>query len=154
MSNQCRKHENINLKKAQQKDWSTVLDLEKKAESEMYPSFTKENEIKRYINKSTVFLINIDKKAVGTISYENKDKNSVYFDGLTVLPKYRRKQIASEAFRILLSKLTTIDKFTAVSHPENTPSLIIFLKLGFKIVGWKENYFGDNEARVLLERNL
>ncbi len=30
-----------------------------------------------------------------------------------------------------------------VTHPKNTPALKLYLKYGFKIESWKDNYYGD-----------
>ncbi|MDD5182333.1 MAG: GNAT family N-acetyltransferase [Candidatus Nanoarchaeia archaeon] len=143
----------ISLKRAAEKDWENVSFFEKSvSESKYYSAVTKENEVKEYIKKSHVFLILKDNKPVGTISYEMKDKNHAYLDGLTVHPDYQKQGIAKKSIEILMSELKGIRLITLVVHPKNTPAIVLYLKHGFYINGWKDNYFGDGEPRIEMSK--
>ncbi len=55
----------------------------------------------------------------------------------------------THAMKKLLSDLGN-KNFALLVHPENTPALLIYLRLGFLISEWKENYFGNGQPRILM----
>lgn len=142
----------ITLKKCNKEDWKIVKRMEKSAKSKLFHPIEREEEIKEYIAKSKVYIILQKNNPIGTVSYKIKRDGHIMFNGLTVLPKYRNKGIGLAAVKKILRK-TGGRKAELVTHPENTPALIIYLKLGFKLKGWKDNYFGDGEPRVILWKN-
>lgn len=141
------------FRKATEKDWRTVLLLEKSVSGEYYHSVTKEDEVKKYIKKSNVFLIQKGTKTVGTISYDLKDNGHADVDGLTVYPTYQRQGIATNAMEFLMNKLKKVKRVTLVVHPRNTPAIRLYLKFGFHIEDWKDNYFGDGKPRLTLVKD-
>jgi len=40
-----------------------------------------------------------------------------------------------------------------ITHPLNTPAILLYLKNGFQITGWKDNYYGDSEPRIIFAHN-
>lgn len=142
----------ITLKKCSKEDWKIVERMEKSAKSKLFHPIEGEEEIKEYITKSEVYIILQKNNPIGTVSYEIKKDGHIMFNGLTVLPKYRNKGIGLAAVEKILKKDGN-RKAELVTHPENTAALIIYLKLGFKLKSWKDNYFGDGEPRVILWKN-
>ena len=141
------------LQQAIKSDWTILATLEKKAASEVFHALTDEQEIKDYIKDSEVFFIILDGKKIGTISYEKKDNDYVHFNGLTVIHKYRRKGIASWAIRNILNNIKNKKTINLVVHPKNTPAILVYLKAGFEIEDWKNDFFGDGEPRLSLVKN-
>lgn len=139
----------ITLKQSRKKDWKIVEKMEKSAGSRLFSAMEGEEKIKEYIEKSKVYIILKENNPVGTVSYEIKKDGHVEFNGLIVLPEYRNKGIGSTAMQKALEKVRDLKAELPV-HPENTAALVIYLKLGFKIKGWKDNYFGDGEPRLIL----
>lgn len=133
-------------------DWKTIQNLEKQAEGKHYPAYTQEKDIKKYLSSSQVFLINHNDKPIGSISYEIKNDKTIYFDGFTILPEYRNQGFATQALTQIIQQLKNKTHFTLAVHPENTPALLIYLKANFKIKQWKNDYFGDGEPRLILEK--
>jgi ribosomal protein S18 acetylase RimI-like enzyme len=41
-----------------------------------------------------------------------------------------------------------------VVHPKNVGALLLYLKCGFEMYGWDENYYGDGQPRLLVKRVL
>jgi len=144
---------NITYRRAGEKDWKKVSELEKSVDSDIYLAYTTEKDVKEYLNKSTVYFIELDGEPIGTISYEKKSKDHAYFDGLIVHPDYQGHGYATQAVDWLLDKVKNHQKIDLVTHPGNSASVIVYLKNGFKIKGWKDDYFGDGEPRVILEYN-
>ena len=140
------------FKKAEEKDWEIISFLEKSVseKNNYYSPIIKENEVKEYIKKSTVFIIEKEGKAVGTVSYEIKDKNHIYFDGLTVHPDYQKQKIATKAMEFVINRIGKVKKIDLHVHPKNTPAIKLYLNFGFKIDSWVENHFGDGEPRIIL----
>ncbi|MEI8090701.1 MAG: GNAT family N-acetyltransferase [bacterium] len=54
-------------------------------------------------------------------------------DGLIILPKYRNQGIGTYAMKVFLKKLKNEKIIRLVTHPENTPAILLYLKLGFLI---------------------
>jgi len=133
-------------------NWETLAMMEKSAASEVYVPYTTESEIKHYLENSKVFFIILDQAKIGSISYEIKADNSIYFDGLIVLPEYRQKGIATAAMKKVLETLKNHQALSLVVHPKNTPAILVYLKAGFIIKEWRENPFGDGEPRLFLLR--
>lgn len=143
----------IILKPVLPEDWEKVLEIEDSVKSPLYFSCTDEDMVKKYMDKSKVyFVLNDDKQIVGTISYEIKDDNDFYCDGLVVSPKYRGKSHALGAVKEMLKLIGENKHVHLAVHPHNTPAIITYLKAGFVISGWKDNYFGDGEPRIEMEK--
>lgn len=142
---------NIEFKKLNIEDWELLQSLEENAASDMFVSCDGEEEYKKYIRESQVYAIMKDNKAIGTISYKNHEDGVVLINGLTVMPKYRGQGIASLAMNKLLDEIGN-KSCSLVVHPGNTPAILIYLRLGFYITDWKDNYFGDGEPRLYLQR--
>lgn len=141
----------LSFKKLTEDDWKTTTSIEKAvADEKTFKAFTEENEAREYLRKSNVFLVTLDKEPIGTVSYELKDKDRAYIDALTILPEYQGKGYASKVLEWLLIKLKGIKKVDLVTHPHNSKAISIYLKHGFVIEGWKDNYFGDGEPRIEL----
>lgn len=139
----------LTYKKATQKDLKTVLEAEKIAgKSSYYLAYTKKDEVKKYLTKSKVYIIQLDNKPIGHVSYKEVNKNTVEIDGLVVLPNYRKKGIAANAVGMIMEEIRSYNKVELLTHPHNVGSLLIYLKNGFVIESWEKNPFGDSEPRV------
>ena len=142
----------LNFRKASLNDWEIISSLEKSVANKFYFPIIKEKEVKDYVNKSEVYVIEKDRKPIGTVSYEEKSKYHAYIDGLTINPKYQGRGYGSEAIHWLTKKLSEYKRVDLVTHPHNSKSIIIYLKNGFLIDGWRDNYFGDGEPRIVLSQ--
>lgn len=142
--------ENILLKRATLADLAVVFDFEKNVNSKVYFAFTKEEEIKDYINNCIVYLIQRGNLTVGIISYENKNPGHISFNGLIVKPEFQKQGIATKAMTIALSELEDKKRVDLKVHPHNKPAIMVYLSLGFGIESWKDNYFGDGEPRIIM----
>jgi ribosomal protein S18 acetylase RimI-like enzyme len=141
----------LSFKKLTEDDWKITTSIEKAvSDGKIFKAFTEEDESRGYLRKSNVFLVMLGEKPIGTVSYELKDKDHAYIDSMTILPEYQGRGYASKALEWLLAKLKTMKKVDLVTHPYNSKAISIYLKHGFVIEGWKDNYFGDGEPRVEL----
>ena len=143
----------ITLKQVLPEDWERVLEIEISAKSPVYFACTTADEVKKYLDKSKVyFVLNENKQIIGTISYEIKGDNDYYFDGLVILREYQGKGCALEAVKEILKLIGENKHIHLVVHPHNTPAIITYLKAGFLVSSWKDNYFGDGEPRIEMTR--
>lgn len=102
-----------------------------------------------YLQNSEIYVAFEVTKIIGFIAYEDK-QDSVEIISLAVIPEYQKKGIGKLLLNQILGKLKS-RKIHLVTHPRNTPAIILYLKLGFEIYGLKENYYGDGQPRLLLK---
>jgi RimJ/RimL family protein N-acetyltransferase len=138
----------ITLKKATKNDWQIILDFEKAANSQTFHAMTTKKEIHDFLENNKVFFIGSENKTVGLIGYEPKQDTN-YISELIIGAEYQNKGFATQAIKELVKTLG--DKPCELhTHPENISAIIVYLKSGFKIKGWLDNYYGDGEPRILL----
>ena len=140
----------LTFQKVSEDDWQTIVSIEKKCETSTFLAYTKEEDSRKYLRNSRVYLIKMGDKAVGTISYEEKSPDHAYIDSMTILPEFQGKGLSTEAMNWLMPQLKKYKVVDLVTHPKNNPSLRLYLKFGFVISEWKDNYFGDGEPRLHL----
>ncbi|HZZ98701.1 MAG TPA: N-acetyltransferase [Candidatus Saccharimonadia bacterium] len=110
------------------------------------------NEQEQYLQSSDVLIAFAESKPIGFIASKPVEKY-VELQSIVVVPQFQGKGVGKE----LLSKLIeTVDgkEIRLVTHPHNTGAIIFYLKSGFRIVGWGDNYYGDGEPRLKLARKL
>jgi ribosomal protein S18 acetylase RimI-like enzyme len=143
--------DNIILQKAVLKDMPQLIFIEKTVTNlKTYSAMLTEDEWRNELTQNTVYIIKKGEDITGNISYEMKDANHAYISGLVVMPKFQGQGIAKEALVKVLQELKDIKTIDLVTHPENTPAIMLYLSLGFVIKSWKDNYYGDGEPRIIL----
>ncbi len=105
-----------------------------------------------FYGKSDVWLIyNEEQELIGYYCLEEDKIDSIELTSLALLPQYQGqghgRQVLDHIFLEHPNK-----KFWLVTHPQNTGAIICYLKSGFEIEAWKENYFGEGKHRLLLVR--
>jgi ribosomal protein S18 acetylase RimI-like enzyme len=105
-----------------------------------------------YFKDCEVFISYQEVIPVGIVGYQIKDKK-VEIKTLAVIPEYQGKGIGKEIMTEILFKLKG-KEIRLVTHPKYTSAVILYLKSGFEIYGWKENYYGDGEPRLLLMKKI
>lgn len=111
--------------------------------------FKNADELVSYLKHMIAYFAILNSEIAGYIGYEKKSKNEIELIAIAVLPEYQRKGVATALFKKLMSiekNMTT----SLVTHPQNSSALIFYLRNGFLINQWKENYFGDGQPRLLL----
>lgn len=145
--------QNITLRRATHGDLKTLLALEKSVScSTTYSGIADEKEMEEEIRDNVVYLIEKDGVAVGSIEYQRKTPDHAYVSGVVVNPDFQGQGIAREAMERILKELEGTKQIDLVTHPRNTPALMLYLSLGFTIESWKDNYYGDGEPRILLAK--
>lgn len=101
-----------------------------------------------YLQNSEICVAFEGTKIIGFIAYEVQ-QDSVEIMSLAVIPEHQKKGVGKLLLNQILGKLKN-RKIHLVTHPKNTPAIILYLKLGFEIYGLNENYYGDGQPRLLL----
>ncbi|TSC75402.1 MAG: putative acetyltransferase [Parcubacteria group bacterium Gr01-1014_33] len=142
--------QNISLRRATRDDIGVLIALEKTAAHKTYAAMTDEQEWQTEMEKGTIYLIQKGDITVGNISFQIKESDHAYLSGLMILSDYQGQGIAREAMTQVMEELKDIKRVDLVTHPHNTPAIMLYLSLGFKVESWKDNYFGDGEPRIVL----
>jgi ribosomal protein S18 acetylase RimI-like enzyme len=143
----------VNLRKATTKDLETLLSIEKSVSNlKTYSALITEDEWKKELSESTVYLIEKDGVVVGDISYELKKDNHAYLSGFAIIPEFQGQGIGREALTKVLKELKDVRRVDLATHPHNIPAIRLYLSFGFIIESWKDNYFGDGEPRIVLAK--
>jgi ribosomal protein S18 acetylase RimI-like enzyme len=145
---------NITLKPATLNDWTEIAKIEKLANSKTYSARVEEKEIKDFINDDFVFLIKSQNTVVGLVSFEVLKKKTAHCNGLVNYPKFRGKGFGNKAMTMVLKKMCKYPRVELVVHPHNNPAIGLYLSLGFIIEAWKDNYFGDDEPRLMMVKKI
>ena len=106
------------------------------------------DDILSYLKNCEVYFIFDDNQLIGTFSYKIIN-DQVEVKQLIILPQYQNKGYGKQAMKKLLV-LVKDKKVWLITHPKNSAAIVAYLKLGFTINEWRNNYYGDNQPRLLL----
>lgn len=88
---------------------------------------------------------------VGFSAHEKRKDGTVLIKSVGILQSYQHKGIGSELMKNIIEKSKGMS-LQLHTHPENKQAIQFYWKLGFSIVGWKENYFGPGKHRLLMQK--
>lgn len=108
-----------------------------------------EDELVHYMVGSHIFIGFENTVPVGAIVYKVQG-SEIEITLLAVLPTHQRKGYAKQLLNHVLA-LQSNKKVWLVTHPKNSAGIITYLKSGFVIKMFKDNYYGDGEPRIMLE---
>lgn len=140
----------IELKKIEYiKEAQVLFELEKRAFFRDFdlPSRNVEEQID-YLKESEVFALYENGVVVGFFAYR-QGENDVELLVIAVDPQKQGNGYG----KMLIAKLLELTKnrtVRLVTHPKNSGAIRFYLKSGFTISGWKDNYYGDGQPRLLL----
>lgn len=147
------KNNSVELKKIEHAKESEVLfELEKRAFFREFdlPSRNTQEQID-YLKESEVFALYENGMAVGFFAYR-QGKDDIELLVIAVDPKKQGNGYGKIMMDRVL-ELTQNQTVRLVTHPKNSGAIRFYLKSGFTISGWKENYYGDGQPRLLLTYN-
>lgn len=142
----------IELKRADlERSGRLLLEIDNKVFNREFdnPSRDDEEEI-NYLKGSEVYIAYENRAPIGFFAYK-VEGNDAEVKTMAVLPEWQGKGVGREMMRKLFD-LTLGKHLKLVTHPKNSQALIFYLKSGFRVCGWTDNYFGDGEPRLSLER--
>src|SRR3989344_8045074 len=145
----------ITLQRATTDDIDIYLAIEKSVGAgrvKTYSGVTNEKEARDEIEENVVYLIKKDDQIVGSIQYQLEGMDRAHITGLVVDPRFQEQGIGREALTQIFDELKDARRIDLVTHPHNTPAIMLYLSFGFVIESWKDDYFGDGEPRIVLSR--
>lgn len=133
------------------KHGSLLFELDNKAFNRKIDfKFKDLTELLDFFKKSVIYLVYNDKTPVGYFAYQENGKKETEVRTVAVIPSHQRKGIGTLMMKKLLW-LTKNHRLKIVTHPQNVGAIFLYLRFGFKIYGWSDNYWGDGQPRLLLE---
>ena len=143
----------IKLQKTTENDWKLVSNIKEAAVSNTFHANLGEEAIKKYLRDFESYFITHEDKIVGIIGYRPEPEiNGYYIGELIVMPEYKGRGFGKDAMQLVLEMIGD-HPVRLVTHPENSSAICLYLKLGFKIKAWKDNYYNDGEPRIVMIKN-
>lgn len=140
------------------RDYEKALDIQRASASRTYAAYVKEDDLRYLFRKGTISLIKVGEEVVGLVAFlpDKEHRNLVELTNLAILPSYKRNGFGSEAWGLQLEELASqgFEYAWGVVHPDNKNSRDILKKSGFEYAGRADNYYGDGEPRLILEKSL
>ncbi len=103
-----------------------------------------------FLKGCEVYLVYEKNTPIGLFAYKQND-DRVEVKQIIILPKYQGKGFGKAIVKKLL-ELVQGKKTYLHTHPKNTAAIILYLKNGFEITDWKNNYYDDGEPRLIFQR--
>jgi ribosomal protein S18 acetylase RimI-like enzyme len=107
---------------------------------------------KEYLKDCQIFAGYSDQKIVGIIAFVVK-AHEVEVKQLIVNQEFRGRGYGKKLLEFLIH-LQSKKEIALVTHPSNSPAIITYLKSGFFIKKYLDNYYGDGQPRILLIRPI
>ncbi len=132
------------------KEGKTLFELDNEAFNRDFdlPSRDIQEQV-NYLQGSESYILYDEDAPAGFFAFK-KDQDGIEVKAIVVDPEKQGKGYGRAMMRKLL-ELTAGNKLHLVTHPKNTSAIVFYLKSGFEIYGWKDNYYGDGEPRLLLK---
>jgi ribosomal protein S18 acetylase RimI-like enzyme len=131
-----------------------IYEIVKKAFNRPYDKCpTNVQEVIDYIRDSEVYILRNNAVLVGYFVLKKESENTMELKSIAVSEEHQGKGYGL----ILMNKvleLTKGNRVHFVTHPKNTSGLFLYLKNGFEITGWIDDYLGDGEPRLRLEKEV
>lgn len=137
-------------------EWSKVGKLEGRSKSNFFHAFTKKEDILKYLTESSVYFIDLEGLHIGSIGFKALNEKTTQLEGLNIIPEKRKMGYAEDSVKLLMQLIKNkgFSEVVLLTHPKNVSALNLYLKLGFTVVGYFENYFGDGEPRLKMLTEL
>lgn len=146
----------IKLLRATKDDTMEMIEFEKASSSQFFHAYTDVEGMGKYLENNFVFFILKSGEKVGAIGYEKIDDQLAQIQGLNILSEHRGVGVGKGAVEELLKIITNegFKRANLMVHPHNSIAILTYMKSGFIIRSWRENYFGDGEPRLEMWKSL
>jgi ribosomal protein S18 acetylase RimI-like enzyme len=109
--------------------------------------------VKAYLKKCDVYFLYDKNEQIGYFALWNKSDAEIELKSIALLPNFQDKGLGSKMLDKVI-ELSRGKRLSLVVHPLNISAIIAYLNKGFVIVTRKENYFGDGQPRLILEKKV
>ncbi len=104
-----------------------------------------------YTKDSDTYVAYEDNIPIGYYVLKTLSKKEKELKSIAIIKNYQGKGIGKLLLAQVLEKCKNCS-ILLVTHPKNTAALLLYLKNGFNIVGWINDWSGDGEPRLKLMR--
>jgi len=145
------KFSELKLEQMSNSDLASVIWIEKASFSSPWSREDFENEL---YNENVHFLVLKDDNKVIAYVVFTQISNRAHIANLAVHPYYRRKGVGYQLLSKTLNfiKSQGVQKVTLEVRIGNIAAQNLYSKLGFKVVGFRKNYYIDNNESALVMR--
>lgn len=146
----------LTLQPATLSDWQEIGAIESNSGNACYKALTLEGELKEFLTESRVFFAINNGKKIGSVGIKQLSDKQAQLVNLSIMPEYRGQGYGKELVEVTVQEATRLgfETIMLLVHPTNTTAQIMYLKCGFIVTAYKENYFGDGEPRLVMEREI
>lgn len=132
-------------------DGQILLDIDNKAFNRPFdnPSSSIEEEIEFLKGAETHIWLDGD-KPIGFFSFK-KTGDEVELKTVAVVPEHQGHRFGRYMVERFLEINDDYDCWLVV-HPKNWLAILLYLRKGFEIDEWKENYYRDGQPRLVMKR--
>lgn len=114
------------------------------------PTHNVENVVS-YLDGCEIFGVFEKDELIGYLGFKMQN-NTVELKSIAVLPNFQSTGIGKAMMTKLKSEIGQKTTWLVV-HPQNIGAISSYLKSGFIPSGWKEDFFGDGQPRLIMECN-
>lgn len=145
---------NLTFKQCDESDLPTLWEIEQQMKDcPLFCVAADQEEFGACLKQNTFFIIYKADEVAGYCAYGERNKDLAEIHSMAILKQFRRKGIGTQALEMMLEKLRDYKTIMVFTHPENNNSLRLYLKHGFVIKEWRENYFGNQPRLALYKEN-
>lgn len=138
-------------------DLDSVMRLEQSMpHSLLWESASKEDQM-NIIGQGSMYGVYVNGTLIGKVGFWDSPDDGWEVDGMIVDDKYRNKKYGTQLLSYALRRITETEHPSSLvlyTHPHNVPAIILYLKVGFLIVGYVANKYGQGKDRLRMKRYL
>lgn len=143
----------VTFERATKADAETIVAVEASVgEPKTYGAPLAFDAVVEEIGANAYYIVKQGDAVVGTCACRVRPDNSAYLSNIAILPAFRGRGFGRAAVRFLLAECQDAETIDLITHPENVAALRLYGALGFKVASRIEDYHGDGEPRLVLER--
>ena len=110
-------------------------------------------EVVEFIKDTDVYLLFEESNPIGYFALKPLSDNTCELKSIAVDAPYQGQGVGSYLMQRVL-EVANDKTIQLVTHPKNVSGLFLYLKNGFEIVGWVDDYLGDGQPRLKLKRTV
>lgn len=144
----------IKIREAGPDDLKSIQDIDQSLfGSDSYPLFV----LRQFLDITNGLLkvAEVEEEVIGySIGHYNTETSEGWMLSLAVLPKFRGKEIGRKLSNHLIREIEGkgADRIFLTVHPDNSPAIRTYEKLGFVKHQHKNDYYQDNSPRIVMLR--
>jgi ribosomal protein S18 acetylase RimI-like enzyme len=109
------------------------------------------DEVIDYIQDSQVYVAYLDNIPAGYFVLKDLSEDKKELKSIAVHSDYQENGVGKTMMKKVL-ELCANSEIVLVTHPKNIQALVMYLKNGFVITGWIDDFLGDGQPRLKLIR--